>query len=184
MSVEQRMNIAQIAPEAYRHLLQMERLIADKLDRKLIHLIKLRASQINGCAYCIVMHTEEALADGETPHRLTLLDVTPTFTVHPKTGERFYRNNLHTNITYDRAGLSEMVAELRAKQKRPSGMFLDNGEKLSEAEAETIIRTFEEIELAWPWQNGDIMMLDNLQVAHGRNTFTGPREIMVALLDY
>jgi AhpD family alkylhydroperoxidase len=74
MSVEQRMNIAQIAPEAYRHLLQMEKLIADKLDRKLIHLIKLRASQINGCAYCIVMHTEEALADGEPPHRLTLLD--------------------------------------------------------------------------------------------------------------
>lgn len=74
MSVEQRMNIAQIAPEAYRHLLQMERLIGEKLDRKLIHLIKLRASQINGCAYCIVMHTEEALADGELPHRLTLLD--------------------------------------------------------------------------------------------------------------
>ena len=71
MSVEQRMNIAQIAPEAYRHLLQMERLIADRLDRKLIHLIKLRASQINGCAYCIVMHTQEALADGEPPHRLT-----------------------------------------------------------------------------------------------------------------
>ena len=74
MSLEQRMNIAHIAPEAYRHLLQMERLIADKLDHKLIHLIKLRASQINGCAYCIVMHTQEALADGEPPHRLTLLD--------------------------------------------------------------------------------------------------------------
>jgi AhpD family alkylhydroperoxidase len=74
MTVEQRMNIAEIAPEAYRHLLQMERLIADKIDPRLLHLIKLRASQINGCAYCIVMHTEEALADGEPPHRLTLLD--------------------------------------------------------------------------------------------------------------
>ena len=74
MSFEQRMNIAQIAPEAYRQLLQMGRLIADKLDHKLLHLIKLRASQINGCAYCIVMHTQEALADGEPPHRLTLLD--------------------------------------------------------------------------------------------------------------
>ena len=74
MTVEQRMDIAQIAPEAYRHLLQMERLIAGKLDRKLLHFIKLRASQINGCAYCIAMHTEEALADGEPPYRLTLLD--------------------------------------------------------------------------------------------------------------
>ena len=115
---------------------------------------------------------------------LTMLDVTQTFTVHPQTGERFYRCNLHTNRTFDRDGFREILAEVRAKQKRPSGMFLDNGEKLSEAEADTIIRIYEEIELAWPWQNGDIMVLDNLQVAHGRNSYTGPREIMVALLDY
>ena len=74
MSVEQRMNIAQIAPEAYRHLLQMERLIAEKLDRNLLHLIKLRASQINGCAYCIVMHTQEALSRRRAAASADLLD--------------------------------------------------------------------------------------------------------------
>ena len=74
MSVEQRMNVAQIAPEAYRHLLQMERLIGEKLDRKLIHLIKLRASQINGCAYCLDMHSKDARAEGETEQRLYALD--------------------------------------------------------------------------------------------------------------
>lgn len=44
------------------------------LDHKLMELVKLRASQINGCAYCIDMHTKDALAAGETAQRLFLLD--------------------------------------------------------------------------------------------------------------
>ena len=69
-----RMDFTKIAPDVYKHLLQMEGLIAAKLDRKLLHLIKMRASQINGCAYCIGMHTDEALRDGESPERLLMLD--------------------------------------------------------------------------------------------------------------
>lgn len=73
--VEQpRMDITRMAPEAYRHLLQLEQAVAGKLDRKLYHLVKLRASQINGCAFCIAMHSDEALRDGDTPERLLLLD--------------------------------------------------------------------------------------------------------------
>jgi AhpD family alkylhydroperoxidase len=70
----QRMDIYRIAPEAYRHLSQLEGVIAQHVEKKLLHLIKLRASQINGCAFCIAMHTDEALRDGEAPERLTLLD--------------------------------------------------------------------------------------------------------------
>ena len=73
--VEQpRMDITKLAPEAYKHLLQLELTIAGKLDPKLFHLLKLRASQINGCAFCIGMHSDEALRDGDTPERLLLLD--------------------------------------------------------------------------------------------------------------
>jgi AhpD family alkylhydroperoxidase len=68
------MDLTKLAPEAYRHLLQLEQVVASKVDPKLLHLIKLRASQINGCAYCIGMHTDEALRDGEEPGRLLLLD--------------------------------------------------------------------------------------------------------------
>ena len=69
-----RMDLPKIAPDAYRHFLQLEGLISQHVDRKLLHLLKLRASQINGCAYCIAMHTDEALGDGEPVERLTLLD--------------------------------------------------------------------------------------------------------------
>jgi AhpD family alkylhydroperoxidase len=61
-------------PEAYRHLLEMEALIARHVEGTLYHLIKLRASQINGCAFCLAMHTEQALHHGEKPERMTSLD--------------------------------------------------------------------------------------------------------------
>lgn len=43
------------------------------LDASLLHLVKLRASQINGCSYCVEMHTREARQDGETEQRLYLV---------------------------------------------------------------------------------------------------------------
>ncbi len=43
------------------------------LERSLLHLVKLRASQINGCSYCVDMHAHEARADGETEQRLYLV---------------------------------------------------------------------------------------------------------------
>ncbi|HLO19121.1 MAG TPA: carboxymuconolactone decarboxylase family protein, partial [Sphingomicrobium sp.] len=73
--VEQlRMDITKLAPDAYKHLIALEQTIAPKLEPKLFHLIKVRASQINGCAFCIAMHTDEAIRDGDSPERLFLLD--------------------------------------------------------------------------------------------------------------
>jgi len=68
--------------EAYRLYGQLEGVIARHVDRKLLHLLKLRASQINGCAFCIAMHTDEALRDGEKPERLTSLDAWPEATLY------------------------------------------------------------------------------------------------------
>ena len=69
-----RMDLSATSPEAYRHFLQLEGLVGQHVERKLLHLVKLRASQINGCAFCIAMHTDEALRDGEPAERLTMLD--------------------------------------------------------------------------------------------------------------
>jgi AhpD family alkylhydroperoxidase len=68
------MDIPRIAPEVYKHLLGIEQEIAKQVEPKLYHLLKIRASQINGCAFCLGMHTDEALRDGESPERLMLLD--------------------------------------------------------------------------------------------------------------
>jgi len=63
------------APEALKAMLAMESYLSQcSLDHKLIHMLKLRASQINGCAFCIDMHWKDARAGGETEQRLYGLD--------------------------------------------------------------------------------------------------------------
>src|SRR3569833_1238482 len=70
----ERMKVEEAAPEVYKALMGLELAVqASGIDRKLIHLIKLRASQINGCAYCMAMHTKEAIRDGDHPDRVALL---------------------------------------------------------------------------------------------------------------
>jgi AhpD family alkylhydroperoxidase len=70
-----RLNPYQAAPEAMKALAALENYVQHSgLDHSLIDLVKTRASQINGCAYCIHMHTREARARGETEERLYLLD--------------------------------------------------------------------------------------------------------------
>jgi AhpD family alkylhydroperoxidase len=72
---EPRLNPFAAAPAAMKAMLDLENHVkASGLEMSLIHLVKTRASQINGCAFCIHMHTREARADGETEERLYLLD--------------------------------------------------------------------------------------------------------------
>jgi AhpD family alkylhydroperoxidase len=70
-----RFNLAKADPEAYKAMLGLEKyLAASGLDKRLYELVKTRASQINGCAYCINMHVRDAMKLGETAQRLFLLD--------------------------------------------------------------------------------------------------------------
>jgi AhpD family alkylhydroperoxidase len=71
----ERLNYWQVAPDAVNPLLALEeRFKSGPLPHALIALVKTRASQLNGCAYCLHMHTADALKDGERPERLFLLD--------------------------------------------------------------------------------------------------------------
>ncbi len=73
--MQTRVNIHNTEPQAFNAVFGLETYIATiNLPSNLVHLIKLRASQINNCAFCINMHTREALKDGETHKRLFLLN--------------------------------------------------------------------------------------------------------------
>jgi len=72
--VEPRITYAQAAPGALGAMMSLERYVRESgLEHSLLHLIKLRASQINGCAYCIDMHSKDARALGDTEQRLYAL---------------------------------------------------------------------------------------------------------------
>jgi AhpD family alkylhydroperoxidase len=73
--MQPRFDAAKAAPGAYKAMLGLETYLHQSgLELSLIHLIKLRASQINGCAYCIDMHWKDLRAIGENEQRLYGLD--------------------------------------------------------------------------------------------------------------
>ncbi len=79
-----RINISKTEPQAYKGMLVLEQYVRNsQIVPRLRELIKIRASQINGCAYCIDMHTQEALKIGETQRRIFALPAwkeSPLFT--------------------------------------------------------------------------------------------------------
>lgn len=72
-----RVNFAQVAPEAFKALAGLDAAARDGLDPTVVELVQIRASQINGCAYCIHMHTNDARKAGESEDRLHLVAAWP-----------------------------------------------------------------------------------------------------------
>lgn len=87
--METRVNIQQVQPNAYKALFPLENYLATtNLTKIQKELIKIRASQINGCAFCLNLHTQDALQYGETNQRIFLLNAwkeTDKFTEVEKT---------------------------------------------------------------------------------------------------
>ncbi|NLE87010.1 MAG: carboxymuconolactone decarboxylase family protein [Myxococcales bacterium] len=74
----ERIHLAKVAPELYRSVAELERQVTETVARAGIaegfaHLLRLRASQLNGCAFCVRLHTRDALASGESSDRAAVL---------------------------------------------------------------------------------------------------------------
>ncbi len=82
--MEPRLDYMKASPEGYKAMAQLEAFVRHSgLDAILLELMKIRASQLNGCAFCIDMHTKDARIKGETEQRIYALDAwreTPFFT--------------------------------------------------------------------------------------------------------
>jgi len=82
--MQPRLDYKAASPEAYKAISHVEAFVRRSgLEAPLLELIKIRASQLNGCAFCIDMHTKDARAHGETEQRIYALDAwheTPFFT--------------------------------------------------------------------------------------------------------
>ncbi|SHG42088.1 alkylhydroperoxidase AhpD family core domain-containing protein [Flavobacterium fluvii] len=110
--METRVNILQTQPEAYKAMMGLEKYIAaTSLTPTHKELIKIRASQINGCAFCINMHTRDARKMGETEQRIYLLNAWRETTLYTEeeqailamTEEVTLIQNHLSKVTYDNA---------------------------------------------------------------------------------
>jgi AhpD family alkylhydroperoxidase len=88
LNMQQRLDVLKIAPEAFRVMSGLQSYVTKSgLESTLVELVKIRASQINGCAYCIDMHTKDARLNGESEQRIYALSAwreTPFFTDREK----------------------------------------------------------------------------------------------------
>ncbi|HKG05396.1 MAG TPA: carboxymuconolactone decarboxylase family protein [Pedobacter sp.] len=107
-----RINLEKVEPAGYRAVLGLEKFIESTLlTRKHKDLIKIRSSQINGCAFCINMHTKDARKAGETEQRIYALNAwrdTPFFSEEERvilalTEEVTLISNHVTDETYEQA---------------------------------------------------------------------------------
>ena len=68
-----RLNMAELAPDVYKSMLRLDAAARKGLDPTLLELVKIRASQLNHCAFCLDMHSKDALAAGESVQRIVQL---------------------------------------------------------------------------------------------------------------
>ena len=118
----QRLNVFQVAPAAVNAVLGMQNYVEEcGLEHSLLELVKMRASQINGCAYCLHMHSADARKAGETEARLYLLSA-------------WHESELYT--PRERAALRWTEALTRLSEASASDeAFAELREHFSEAEA-------------------------------------------------
>lgn len=116
----ERLNYAKAFPEGVHAVLGVEKAVRGSgLEASLLELVKTRASQMNGCAYCIDMHTKDARAAGETEQRLYALSAwreTPFFT--PRERAALAWTEAITNIQQGHAP-DEIYAEVRGEFNEP-----------------------------------------------------------------
>ncbi|HEU4655557.1 MAG TPA: TauD/TfdA family dioxygenase [Steroidobacteraceae bacterium] len=104
--------------------------------------------------------------------------------IHPITNEKLWFNQAHL---FHSSALSRDVEEalvgVFGRERLPRNAYFGDGEEIPIADLDAVRRVFWEEAMEFSWQPGDVLLLDNMQVAHGRKPFKGERKIVAALLD-
>jgi AhpD family alkylhydroperoxidase len=127
----QRISTSPGIPAAFKSLVAMSGEVTQAgtdagVEQKLLELVKIRASQINGCAYCIDMHTTDTLKLGEDPRRLFLLDA-------------WRETELYTEEERAALDLTEVLTRLPAHQDVPDEVYERAVKVFNEAQYQAVV---------------------------------------------
>jgi hypothetical protein len=78
---------------------------------------------------------------------------------------------------------SEALLEVFKEEDLPSNSYYGDGTRIETSVLDEIREAFRQSSVSFPWQTGDVLMLENMLIAHGRTPFSGPRKIIVAMAD-
>jgi alpha-ketoglutarate-dependent taurine dioxygenase len=130
-------------------------------------------------AYCRHEAIEFEWKDND---RLKTYQLRPAVLTHPKTGEKVWWNQAtHWHPACLDPDVRASLFELFSAEDLPRTCFFGDGTPIEDAAMTHVCEVFERNELSFPWQQGDIMMLDNMLAAHARNPFQGARKLYVAM---
>jgi alpha-ketoglutarate-dependent taurine dioxygenase len=129
--------------------------------------------------FCRQEEIEFEWKDGD---RLCTRQIRPAVIKHPVTGEWVWWNQAtHWHTTCLDPAVRESLLTLFSEEDLPRTCYYGDGSRIEDTVIEHICEVYQEVEVSFPWQQGDIFMLDNMLVAHARNPYQGPRKIYVSL---
>ena len=110
--------------------------------------------------------------------------VRPAVVRHPATGEPCWFNQAqHWHVACLDPDVREAILASCNEDDLPRSCSFGDGTPIEDSAMAEILGLYAELEVAFPWQAGDVVLVDNLLAAHGRNPFSGERRILVALGD-
>jgi alpha-ketoglutarate-dependent taurine dioxygenase len=115
---------------------------------------------------------------------LRTYQISPGVARHPKTGEMVFFNQVQLHhVSILDPELRRSVASLFCAGDYPRNVYYGDGTPIEDSVVDEILHVYWENAVSFPWQEGDILMLDNMLVAHARNPFKGERKIVVAMAE-
>ncbi|WP_176060591.1 TauD/TfdA family dioxygenase [Paraburkholderia sp. BCC1876] len=103
---------------------------------------------------------------------------------HPRTGEDVWFNQAHLfHVSSLEDATLEALLDLVEEEDLPRNVYYGDGTPIADAELDSVRAVYDAHRLDFAWQRGDVMMLDNMLLTHGRAPFSGPRRIVVAMAE-
>src|SRR5262249_19449186 len=120
--------------------------------------------------------------DWKDGNRLRTRQVRPAVARHPVTGETVWFNHVaFWHVSGLEPALRQVMQEVLEEEDLPYNTYYGDGAPIMPSVIDEIRRAYDEETVTFKWQAGDILMLDNMLVAHGRNSYGGERKILVAM---